>query len=83
MLAFQQKVQEFSQWDDVRMIFKKRGILGLQDEFGDIVNSPLTQAFPNLVSLVQFKVSGNDLGNHSCISSSGESRVGGGRGIGF
>ena len=61
MLAFQQKVQEFSQWDDVRMIFKKRGILGLQDEFGDIVNSPLTEAFPNLVSLVQFKVSGNNL----------------------
>ena len=61
MLAFQQGVQEFSQWDDVRMIFKKRGILGLQDEFGYILNSPLTEAFPNLVSLVQFKVSGNDL----------------------
>ena len=57
MLSFQKEVQEFSQWDDVRSIFKKRGIVELQDEFGDIVNSPLTEAFPNLVSLVQFKVS--------------------------
>ena len=61
MLAFQKEVQQFSQWDDVKLIFNKRGILALQDEFGEINNSPLTEAFPNLVDLVEFCVSGRDL----------------------
>ena len=57
ILAFQKEVQQFSQWDDVRSIFKKRGILGLCNEFGDLIDSPLSEAFPSLFGLVQFEVS--------------------------
>ena len=42
----------------MRSIFNKREIMALQDEFGDN-NSPLTEAFPNLVD--KFYVSGRDL----------------------
>ena len=68
MLVFQKDVQQFSRWKDVRSIFETNGIVGLKDDFGEVVKSPLTEAFPQIDSLLQFQV-GNSYTKYNFIFS--------------